>query len=371
MLKVGLIGWRGMVGSVLCGRFDEENDWAGFQPFFFSTSKAGESCPLAAARGASILDAKNINELSKMDILLSTQGGSYTEEIYPKLRAAGWTGYWIDAASTLRMKEESTIVLDPINGAAIKEALKAGGRDFIGGNCTVSLLLLAIHGLLKADLIEWVSSMTYQAASGGGAAFMSELLKQYQLVGEKGAQADTALSQEILVRDELRSPSFPCSVTKVPLAASLIPWIDVPWQDGRTKEEWKAMAEGNKILDRTANPLPIDGLCVRVGSLRCHSQGLTIKLRRPAELNELEELIKNANSWVRYIPNEAEATRAALTPAAVSGTLDIAIGRLHHLAMGKDYIGAFTVGDQLLWGAAEPLRRVLNIIISQLESEQC
>ncbi len=367
MIKVGLIGWRGMVGSVLMARFDAENDWPSFAPFFFSTSKAGAICPLAAAAGLAILDAKNINELSKMDILLSTQGGSYTEEIYPLLRAAGWNGYWIDAASTLRMKEASTIVLDPINGAAIKAALLAGQKDFIGGNCTVSLLLLALQGLLKADLIEWISSMTYQAASGGGAAFMSELLKQYQLVGEKGALADSALNQELLVRDELRSATFPCAVTKVPLAASLIPWIDVPWQGGRTKEEWKAMAEGNKILGRENSPLPIDGLCVRVGSLRCHSQGLTIKLRRPAELGELEELIKEANSWVRYIPNEVEATRAALTPAAVSGTLDIAIGRLHHLAMGKDYIGAFTVGDQLLWGAAEPLRRTLKIIISYLE----
>lgn len=367
MLKVGLIGWRGMVGSVLCQRFTEEGDWASFEPHFFSTSQAGAVCPLPEAAGAIIKDANNLDELSKMDILLSCQGGDYTKAIHHQLRDRGYRGYWIDSASALRMDPDSIIVLDPVNRDQILTGLQNGIKDYIGGNCTVSLLLMALNGLIRTGAVEWISSMTYQAASGAGAAFMSELLAQNAFVGRVAEMTgNSALAKELAVREAIKCEAFPTKNIGVPLATSLIPWIDSAWDKGQTREEWKAMAEGNKILGYTDNRLLFDGLCVRVGSLRCHSQALTIKLRQPMEIPEIEDYIAGGNEWVKYIPNEMDPSRRELTPAAVSGSLTVAIGRLHHMLMGKDYITAFTVGDQLLWGAAEPLRRVLRIIISQI-----
>lgn len=364
-MRVGFVGWRGMVGSVLLGRMREEGDFdtGDFEARFLSTSQAGQPGP----DGAPLLDAADLDLLGALDVVVTCQGGAYSEETYFPLRERGWDGHWIDAASRLRLEDEAVIVLDPVNRPHITAALAAGTRTWVGANCTVSLLLMAVDGLLRAGIVDWISSMTYQAASGGGARHMRELVAGMGVVASAAAEVDPAASVLALdraVTDALRDDGFPTERFLVPLAASLIPWIDRPVDGGRTREEWKGMVEANKIL-ATTEPLPIDGICVRVGAMRCHSQGLTIKLKRDAPLDELEELLAGANPWARVIPNTPEATRAHLTPAAVTGTLDVPIGRLHKLAMGPEYLGAFTVGDQLLWGAAEPLRRMLQILLER------
>ncbi|QEL64508.1 aspartate-semialdehyde dehydrogenase [Oryzomicrobium terrae] len=374
MKKVGLVGWRGMVGSVLMQRMQEENDFALIEPVYFSTSAAGGKAPVFGGKEAGTLkDANSIDELKKMDIVITCQGGDYTKEVFPKLRAAGWNGHWIDAASSLRMADDAVIVLDPVNLDVIKNALAKGGKNWIGGNCTVSLMLMGLGGLFKADLVEWVSAMTYQAASGAGAQNMRELLAQMGALHDavKGDLADPAsaiLDIDRKVAETMRSSAFPTkNFRNTPLAGSLIPWIDVPVDNGQSKEEWKGGAECNKILGkpafRSAGSIPIDGLCVRIGAMRCHSQGLTIKLKKDVPLDEVSEIIGTANDWVKVVPNEREITERELTPTAVTGTLTVPVGRLHKLAMGPDYLGAFTVGDQLLWGAAEPLRRMLRILL--------
>ncbi|RPE64579.1 aspartate semialdehyde dehydrogenase [Tibeticola sediminis] len=370
---VGLVGWRGMVGSVLMDRMVEEKDFDLIEPLFFSTSNAGGAAPAMAKNETRLQDAFDLEALRRCDIIITAQGGDYTKEIFPKLRAAGWHGHWIDAASTLRMAEDAVIILDPVNRDVIDRALAAGGRNWIGGNCTVSLMLMAMGGLFKADLVEWVSAMTYQAASGAGAQNMRELLQQMGALHDavKNELADPAsaiLEIDRKVAATLRSPDFPTQhFRNVPLAGSLIPWIDVPVEHGQSKEEWKGGAECNKILGKPAfrspGSIPIDGLCVRIGAMRCHSQGLTVKLKKDVPLAEIEALLAGANDWVKMVPNEREATERALTPAAVTGTLSVPVGRLHKLAMGPEYLGAFTVGDQLLWGAAEPLRRMLRILL--------
>lgn len=374
MKKVGLVGWRGMVGSVLMQRMQEENDFALIEPVYFSTSAAGGKAPAFGGKeGGTLKDANSIDELKKMDIVITCQGGDYTKEVFPKLRAAGWNGHWIDAASALRMADDAVIVLDPVNLDVIKNALAKGGKNWIGGNCTVSLMLMGLGGLFKADLVEWVSAMTYQAASGAGAQNMRELLAQMGALHDavKGDLADPAsaiLDIDRKVAETMRSSAFPTkNFRNTPLAGSLIPWIDVPVDNGQSKEEWKGGAECNKILGkpafRSAGSIPIDGLCVRIGAMRCHSQGLTIKLKKDVPLDEVSEIIGTANDWVKVVPNEREITERELTPTAVTGTLTVPVGRLHKLAMGPDYLGAFTVGDQLLWGAAEPLRRMLRILL--------
>ncbi|MCI4440780.1 aspartate-semialdehyde dehydrogenase [Tibeticola sp.] len=370
---VGLVGWRGMVGSVLMDRMVEEKDFDLIEPLFFSTSNAGGAAPAMAKNETRLQDAFDLEALRRCDIIITAQGGDYTKEIFPKLRAAGWQGHWIDAASTLRMAEDAVIILDPVNRDVIDRALAAGGRNWIGGNCTVSLMLMAMGGLFKADLVEWVSAMTYQAASGAGAQNMRELLQQMGALHDavKNELADPAsaiLEIDRKVAATLRSPDFPTQhFRNVPLAGSLIPWIDVPVEHGQSKEEWKGGAECNKILGKPAfrspGSIPIDGLCVRIGAMRCHSQGLTVKLKKDVPLAEIEALLAGANDWVKVVPNEREATERELTPAAVTGTLTVPVGRLHKLAMGPEYLGAFTVGDQLLWGAAEPLRRMLRILL--------
>jgi len=373
--RVGLVGWRGMVGSVLMQRMSKENDFALIEPVYFSTSAAGQMAPTfgGVTPELPLQDAYDLDALKQLPIIISCQGGDYTKAVYGPLRAAGWQGHWIDAASTLRMEPHTVIILDPVNRPVIDEALARGGRDWIGGNCTVSLMLMAIGGLFRAGLIEWVSSMTYQAASGAGAQNMRELLKQmgvlYQAVADELADPASAILEiDRKVTEAMRSPAFPTGHFRgVPLAGSLIPWIDVPVEHGQSKEEWKGGAECNKILGlppfRTPGSIPVDGICVRVGAMRCHSQGLTIKLKRDVPLTEIEALIAQANDWVKVVPNERERSEQELTPAAVSGTLTIPVGRLHKLAMGPQYLGAFTVGDQLLWGAAEPLRRMLRILL--------
>jgi len=371
MQKVGLVGWRGMVGSVLMQRMQDEGDFGHVEPYFFSTSAAGAEGPLVGGRGTGKLhDAGSIEALKSMDIILTCQGGDWTGAIYPKLRAAGWAGYWIDAASALRMQDDAIIILDPVNMEVIKKGLSAGTRDFIGGNCTVSLMLMALDGLFKADLIEWLSAMTYQAASGAGAASMRELLAQmgaaHQVVRtmlDDPAAAILDIDRE--VAGLLRAPAYPTAEIGAPLAGSLIAWIDRDLGNGMSREEWKAGAEGNKILGRSANPIPIDGLCVRIGAMRCHSQALTIKLKRDVPLDEIEGMLAAANPWAQVVPNRRDETVKALSPAAVNGTLATPVGRLRKLAMGPQYLSAFTVGDQLLWGAAEPLRRMLRIVLDR------
>jgi aspartate-semialdehyde dehydrogenase len=375
--RVGLIGWRGMVGSVLMQRMTEAGDFAHIEPVYFSTSAAGKPAPTfgGVTPELPLQDAYDIDALKPMDIIVTCQGGDYTKAVYRKLRDAGWQGHWIDAASALRMEPHTVIVLDPVNRPVIDAALANGGRDWIGGNCTVSLMLMAIGGLFQAGLVEWVSAMTYQAASGAGAQNMRELLQQmgrlYQAVEQELADPASAILEiDRKVTETMRSPDFPTQHFRgAPLAGSLIPWIDVPVEHGQSKEEWKGGAECNKILGlppfRSPGSIPIDGICVRIGAMRCHSQGLTIKLKRDVSLTEIEALIANANEWVKVVPNEREITERELTPAAVSGTLTIPVGRLHKLAMGPEYLGAFTVGDQLLWGAAEPLRRMLRILLEQ------
>ena len=374
MKKLGLVGWRGMVGSVLLQRMAEERDFDHIEPVYFSTSAVGGKAPsLGRGDGAVLLDAMSIDALKQMDVIMTCQGGEYTKAVFPKLRAAGWNGHWIDAASTLRMEKDAVIILDPVNLNVIQGALAAGGKNWIGGNCTVSLMLMGLCGLFKNDLVEWVSAMTYQAASGAGAQNMRELLSQMGAIHDaiKSDLADPAsaiLDIDRKVVETMRAASFPTSnFRNTALAGSLIPWIDVPVEGGQSKEEWKGGAESNKILGlpafRTPGSIPIDGLCVRVGAMRCHSQGLTIKLRKDIPLDELSEIIANGNQWVKVVPNERETSERELTPATVSGTLSVPVGRLHKLAMGTDYLGAFTVGDQLLWGAAEPLRRMLRILL--------
>ena len=375
-MQVGLIGWRGMVGSVLMQRMRDEHDFDHIDPVFFSTSQAGSAAPatgrspdVVSGFSRTVKDAHDLAELMNTDVLVSCQGGEYTTEVHPRLRAAGWTGYWIDAASTLRMKDDAVLVLDPVNREVIDRALDAGVTDFIGGNCTVSLMLMAMTGLFRAGLVEWVSAMTYQAASGAGARHMRQLVCQ---MGALHAAASSRLadpSSAILeidrtVTDTLRGDALPHEQFGYPLAGSLLPWI--PHDDlgnGQSREEWKGMAESNKILGRSQTPIPVDGICVRIGAMRCHSQALTVKLTRDVPVREIEGLLAGAHEWVRVVPNECNATLRDLTPAAVSGTLGVPIGRLRKLAMGPEYLAAFTVGDQLLWGAAEPLRRVLRIIV--------
>ncbi len=375
---VGLVGWRGMVGSVLMERMLAENDFQLIEPLFFSTSNPGSKVPLFAGQTLTkneelLLDANDIKSLKKCDYIISTQGGDYTKAIFEPLRASGWKGHWIDAASSLRMNPDAVIVLDPVNHHVINSAFTNGNLNWVGGNCTVSLMLLGLHGLFKAGLVEWMSAMTYQAASGAGAQNMRELLQQMGFLFNS-VQADLAnpssaiLDIDRQVTKSLQSSEYPkAHFRNTPLAGSLIPWIDVPVDHGQTKEEWKGGAECNKILGlppfREAGSIPIDGICVRVGSMRCHSQGLTIKLKKHVPLGDLEQLIANANEWVKFVPNDREMTERYLTPAAITGTLQIPVGRIHQLAMGPEYIGAFTVGDQLLWGAAEPLRRILRILL--------
>jgi len=366
-MKTGLIGWRGMVGSVLVQRMREERDFDIIDPVFFSTSQAGAEGPQVGKATPLVKSAYDLSALTEEDVLISCQGGDYTTEIYPKLRAAGWQGYWIDAASTLRMKDDAVIVLDPVNRDVIDRALENGGKNFIGGNCTVSLMLMSMTGLFRAGLVEWVTAMTYQAASGAGAKQMRELVSQ---MGAAHASVSTLLADpasaiidiDRTVASTLRSTDFPVEHFGHPLAGSLLPWIDKDLGNGQSKEEWKGMAECNKILGREDLPVPVDGLCVRVGAMRCHSQALTVKLTEDVPLAEIETLLASAHEWVDVVPNQKDVTLRELTPATVTGTLRTPIGRLRKMAMGGHYLAAFTVGDQLLWGAAEPLRRMLRIL---------
>jgi len=367
-MKAGLIGWRGMVGSVLLQRMQEENDFDLIEPVFFSTSRAGTRGPAIGRSAQTVQDARDVKALAAMDVLISCQGGDYTNEIHPKLRASGWNGYWIDAASALRMRETAVIILDPVNMDVIQSALRKGVKDFIGGNCTVSLMLMALGVLFRAGLIEWMTAMTYQAASGAGAAQMRELVQQMGVAHEAArallADAGSAITDiDRAVTQTLRSKNFPVDSLGQPLAGSLLPWIDKDLGNGQSREEWKGMAETNKILGST-QPVPVDGVCVRVGAMRCHSQAVTIKLTRDVPLAEIENIISAANPWVKVVPNEREVTLRELTPASVSGTLTVPVGRLRKLPMGGEYLTAFTVGDQLLWGAAEPLRRMLRILLA-------
>ncbi len=367
--KIGLIGWRGMVGSVLVERMRAEGDFARIDPAFFSTTQAGGAAPNTGGKSAHVADANDIDALAGCKILVSCQGGEYTQSVHPKLRAAGWRGHWIDAASALRLKDDAVIVLDPVNRHVIDAALAAGRRDWIGGNCTVSLMLMAFGGLFRDGLVEWMTTMTYQAASGAGSREMRELLLQMgHLRDAAGALLDNPASA-ILDIDRRAASAFadgmPVARLGHPLAGSLLPWVDRDLGNGYSREEFKAGAEGNKILGLTSAPVPIDGICVRIGAMRCHSQAVTIKLTRPLPVAEVERLLEAAHPWVRIVPNEREATLSRLTPAAVTGKLEIAVGRIRHLAMGEDYLTAFTVGDQLLWGAAEPLRRMLRLLIER------
>lgn len=368
MKRVGLIGWRGMVGSVLMGRMREEGDFDLIDPVFFTTSNPGGRGPDIGRDVPPLEDAMSIDALKAMDVIITAQGGDYTKAVYPQLRAAGWNGYWIDAASTLRMLDEAIIILDPVNLNVIEDALARGVKTYVGGNCTVSLMLMAIGGLFEAGLVEWIAPQTYQAASGAGARNMRELLRQMGAIHDEVKDllddpASAILEIDRKVTEFLRSDRYPLDAWPVPLAASLIPWIDVQLETGQSKEEWKAQAEANKILGRSHAPVPIDGLCVRVGAMRCHSQALTIKLTRDVPLDEIYGLIAAHNAWVRVIPNDRQLTMEQLTPAAVTGTLTVPVGRMRKLNMGPQYLSAFSVGDQLLWGAAEPLRRMLRILL--------
>jgi aspartate-semialdehyde dehydrogenase len=370
MTTVGFVGWRGMVGSVLMERMRAEGDFANIEPTFFTTSNVGGAGPAINGKPSGALkDANDIAALARHDVIITCQGGDYTKAVHPKLRAAGWKGYWIDAASALRMDKDAVIILDPVNKPVIDKAVKAGVRDYIGGNCTVSLMLMAIDGLLKNDLVEWVSAMTYQAASGAGAQNMRELLQQMGEVhfAAKGLLDDPAsaiLDIDKEVAGILRDEGFPTEHFGVPLAGSLLPWIDTDLGNGQSREEWKGHVEANKILGRPQNgEIAVDGLCVRVGAMRCHSQALTLKLRRDIPVAEIESILAKGNPWVKVIPNRREETLKGLTPVAATGTLEVPIGRVRKLRMGGEYVSAFTVGDQLLWGAAEPLRRMLAILL--------
>ena len=376
MKLVGLVGWRGMVGSVLMQRMQEETDFAHIEPVFFSTSNAGGKAPAVAKNESTLKDANDIESLKKCDIILTCQGGDYTTEIYPKLRAAGWNGYWIDAASTLRMKDDAIIVLDPVNLDVIKSALSKGVKNYIGGNCTVSCMLMGLGGLFKHDLVDWMTSMTYQAASGGGAQHMRELLTQFGSIhSEVKALLDDPASAILEIDRKVLAKQHALTADEtqqfgVPLGGNLIPWIDKDLGNGQSREEWKGGAETNKILGRgegfgagAKSAIAIDGLCVRIGAMRCHSQALTIKLKKDLPLDEVNDMIANDNPWVKFVPNTREASMHELTPAATTGKLTIPVGRVRKMQMGGEYISAFTVGDQLLWGAAEPLRRMLRIVL--------
>ncbi|MEP6723895.1 MAG: aspartate-semialdehyde dehydrogenase [Variovorax sp.] len=370
---VGLVGWRGMVGSVLMDRMQAENDFGLIEPMFFSTSNAGGKAPAMAKNETTLKDAHDIDALKKCDIVVTAQGGDYTSEVFPKLRAAGWNGHWIDAASTLRMNDDAIIVLDPVNLPVIQTALAKGGKNWIGGNCTVSCMLMGVGALYKAGLVEWMTSMTYQAASGGGAQHMRELLTQFgTLNAEVRALLDDPKSAILEIDRKVLAKQQSLSAAEIanfgaPLGGSLIPWIDKDLGDGMSKEEWKGGAETNKILGQgpgfSIAPTPVDGFCVRIGAMRCHSQALTFKLKKDVPVADIEALIAADNAWAKVVPNTREASVQQLTPVAVTGTMDIPVGRIRKLAMGPEYVGAFTIGDQLLWGAAEPLRRMLRILL--------
>jgi len=367
MNRIGFVGWRGMVGSVLMQRMREENDFDGIEPAFFSTSQAGQAGPDIGRTVEPLKDAHDVEALKAMEAVVTCQGGDYTEKVYPELRKTGWNGYWIDAASTLRMADESIIVLDPVNLEVIEQGLADGVKTFVGGNCTVSLMMMAAAGLFRHGVVEWISPMTYQAASGSGAQHMRELVAQMGHLHHAASEllddpAAAILEIDRGVHEALTGEGYPREHFGVPLAGNLIPWIDRPMESGQSREEWKAGVECNKILGRLEQPIPIDGICVRVGTMRSHAQALTIKLTRDVPVGEIEEMIAGANPWVKVVPNEPEASQTGLTPAAVTGTLDVPVGRLRKLAMGGEYLAAFTVGDQLLWGAAEPLRRMLRIV---------
>jgi len=368
MLRIGIVGWRGLVGSVLVQRMREEQDFDHLEPVFFSSSRAGSKGPDIGKDTAPVADAMDVDALRKLPVIIACQGGDYTSEIHPRLRAAGWTGYWIDAARALRMKDDAVLILDPVNMPEIRKGLSRGAKNYIGGNCTVSLMLMGMAGLLQRDLVEWMTCMTYQAASGAGAAGMRELAQQMVHLGDVARPAiqdpaASALEIDRRVTAALRNGALPKSEIGYPLAASLLPWIDRDLGDGQSGEEWKAQAEGNKILGRSERPIPIDGICVRVGAMRCHSQALTIKLKQNIPLGEIEGMLADAHDWVKVVPNRREESLAELTPAAVSGKLAVPVGRLRKMPMGDDYLAAFTVGDQLLWGAAEPLRRMVRILL--------
>jgi aspartate-semialdehyde dehydrogenase len=368
-LNVGLVGWRGMVGSVLMGRMEEEGDFDLINPVFFTTSQAGQKAPVFGGVDAGVLlDGFDVAELQKLDAIITCQGGDYTNEVYPKLREAGWEGYWIDAASSLRMENDAIIVLDPVNMSVIKDGIQSGVKTYVGGNCTVSLMLMALGGLFEKDLIEWISPMTYQAASGSGAKHMRELISQMGSVRDNVKDLLDDPASAILEIDKktaefIRSEDYPRDQFGVPLAGSLIPYIDTQLESGQSREEWKAEVETNKILGTSDAPTPIDGICVRVGAMRCHSQALTIKLKKDLPVSEIESILAGSNEWVKVIANDRQVTMDELTPAKVTGTLSVPIGRIRKLSMGPEYISAFTVGDQLLWGAAEPLRRMLRILL--------
>jgi aspartate-semialdehyde dehydrogenase len=366
-MKVGFVGWRGMVGSVLMERMQAENDFAAIEPVFFTTSNVGGAAPAVAVGLPPLKDAYSVDDLKQLDVIVTCQGGDYTSEIFPKLRSSGWGGYWIDAASSLRMDKDAIIILDPVNNDVIKEGIAKGVKNYIGGNCTVSLMLMGLGGLFHAGLVEWVTSMTYQAASGAGAQNMRELISQmgalHKSVADKLADPKSAILEiDRVIAETMRGDAFPKDNFGYPLAGSLLPYIDKQWESGQSKEEWKGQAETNKILGRSGNPIPVDGLCVRIGAMRCHSQALTIKLNKDVPLADIEALIANANPWASVVPNDRESSMRDLTPTKVTGTLNIPVGRLRKMNMGPQYLSAFTVGDQLLWGAAEPLRRMLRIL---------
>ena len=369
-MRAGFVGWRGMVGSVLMGRMIEEKDFDFVEPVFFTTSNVGGKGPNIGRDVPALKDAKNIDELRSMEVIVSCQGGDYTSEVFPKLRASGWNGYWIDAASALRMDKDAVIILDPVNLRVIKDGLAKGIKNYIGGNCTVSLMLMALGGIYEAGLVEWMSAMTYQAASGAGANNMRELLKQMGEVhrvaqGLLDDPASAILDIDREVAGILREENFPKTYFGVPLAGSLIPWIDKQLDNGQSREEWKGQAETNKILGRESTPVPIDGLCVRIGAMRCHSQALTIKLTKDVPLDEITDMIAKHNQWVKLVPNQREITMRELTPAAITGTLTVPVGRLRKMNMGPQFLAAFTCGDQLLWGAAEPLRRMVRVLVEK------
>ena len=370
MTRIAFVGWRGMVGSVLMGRMREEEDFHGFEPTFFTTSNVGGKAPDVGMDVPPLQDAFDLDLIRPMDIVVTCQGGDYTKKVYPELRKSGWKGYWIDSASTLRLEPDSIIVLDPVNRAVIDQGLTGGIRTFVGGNCTVSLMLMALSGLFSSGCVEWISSMTYQAASGAGAQHMKELVAQMARIGEASEDllqdpAATAIMLDERVTEVLRGDDFPVDRFGAPLAGSLIPWIDRPMESGQTREEWKGSVETNKIL-QAEEPIPIDGVCVRIGAMRCHSQAFTIKLNSALPLAEVEERIARGNDWVKLLPNDKDTTLRELSPSAVNGTLTVPVGRVRKMLMGPEYVAAFTVGDQLLWGAAEPIRRILRIVLEHL-----
>ena len=369
-MRVGFVGWRGMVGSVLLARMRAERDFELIEPVFFSTSQAGGAAPDVGRMVPPLADARDIRAFAGLDAIVSCQGGEYTADVHPRLRAAGWQGYWIDAASKLRMSEDAVIILDPVNREVIDAALASGRRDFIGGNCTVSLMMMAIGGLLRAGLVEWINVATYQAASGAGASQMRELIEQMGVVHASAAKllddpGSAILDIDRAVTDAVRSKALPTVQLAAALAGSLIPWIDSDLGNGQSREEWKGGAELNRMLGRSDDPIPVESLCVRIGAMRCHSQAITLKLTRDLPLERIEQLIVGGNEWVRLVPNTKEASVRELSPARVSGRLDIAVGRVRKAAMGGEYLSLFTVGDQLLWGAAEPLRRMLRILLTR------